>query len=789
MAAAKKSKIAKKQRRKDERDLQALRDIADDVIESDFVPYACLYDPSTIMTKDGELLQTIKITGHGFDPSSANDLRATIRRSIVQSIPDASYGIWVHTLRRQQPPAPRAHFPDSFSGQLDEAWTANLPSSSSFSNELYVTIAKAAKPVKLRDIKGFIQSLIPSRTVTAQTEELEEMHQELGRATRNMLTMLAPYGARLLTLVERKGIYYSEQLEFLEKLINLEQRPMEVPVRDLSHVLTSGEITFGYNAMEVRTAEGHRRFAAMLTPKEYKESTLGGIDKFLEIPCELIISQCFGFTGVDEAQNAYEKQAKLLAVSGDKELAKWMEIERLRNVDATYGQQQTTMFLIAPSVKQLEANVKLVQRAMGRLGMVVFREDLRLEECYWAQLPGNFTFVSRKHAVNTEHLAGFASLQSAPMGLAAGSAWGPPVTQFTTLQDTPYYFNFHRGQSAHTVIIGKPGSGRTSLTHFLVAQARKHPVHVWYVDQHGRGRAFIEAMGGTYQKIGTGIVKLNPFQIEPTPSNRQFLTLWLSTLIDPYGSKLNRSSFAFFQTMIEQLMQLPKAQRRLSSLIPMAQEADPFLAATLKQFCAGGKYGELFDMPEDNLTFGALQGWDISDWMRDPATAVPLGAYLLHRLSGALQGKPTLIVLDEGFSLLDNPLFAARAGDWCDHLSSNNAACILTTNDPESSGARTVTPVITQKAATVFALPDSHPNAEYGMGFGFSAEEMSTLAYLKPLSHQVLQKRGAEAVIIKLDFSHFSDEMRRTLAGKIRNAQVSPADQLAQLMGIGAPAA
>ena len=45
----------------EERDLQSFREIADDVIESDFVPYACLYNPTTIITKDGELLQTIKI--------------------------------------------------------------------------------------------------------------------------------------------------------------------------------------------------------------------------------------------------------------------------------------------------------------------------------------------------------------------------------------------------------------------------------------------------------------------------------------------------------------------------------------------------------------------------------------------------------------------------------------------------------------------------------------------------------------------------------------------------------
>ena len=55
MAQARKKNAAAAAKRVavEQRDLQALRDIADDVIESYFVPYACLIDPSTIITKNG----------------------------------------------------------------------------------------------------------------------------------------------------------------------------------------------------------------------------------------------------------------------------------------------------------------------------------------------------------------------------------------------------------------------------------------------------------------------------------------------------------------------------------------------------------------------------------------------------------------------------------------------------------------------------------------------------------------------------------------------------------------
>jgi type IV secretion system protein VirB4 len=270
------------------------------------------------------------------------------------------------------------------------------------------------------------------------------------------------FGARLLTTVERDGLFYNEQMEFLEKIINLEERPMPVPERDLSQELTSGEITFGFNAMEVRSADGHRRFAAILTLKEYKESTLVGIDKFLEIPCELIVSQSFDFTNAATAQAAYTKQARYLNYSGDTDLAKWMEIDRLMNdSEATkgqaFGQQQTSIFLIAPSINMLETNVRMVQRALNRLGLIVVREDLRFEETYWSQLPANFPFLARRQGIDTDHLAGVLNHSgcallfqlSSSKHRAYGAAWPSPFRP----HDLRAFPNIPSPQAPHQCVV------------------------------------------------------------------------------------------------------------------------------------------------------------------------------------------------------------------------------------------------------------------------------------------------------------------------------------------------
>ena len=772
------------------RDLESFRDISDDVIESDFLPYACLFDPSTIATKDGELLQIIKITGLGFDAKIQGDLRAAIRRTIKEYIPNTDYAIWLTTLRRKQVLTGHAHFADKFSGQLDEAWRASHPISASYVNELYITLVKAGDASSLRSLKTIAQSLWPPRDTAIREQQLATALGELCATSAKLLAQWKPFGARMLTTVERGGVFYGEHLEFLEKLINLEERPMELPLRDLSQVLTSGEITFGHNAMEVRTADGHRRFAAILSLKEYKESTLAGIDQFLEIPCELIVSQCFDFIGAKQARESYEKQARYLGMSGDKELAKWMEIDRLMQdhtaTEKAFGQQQTSIFLIGPTLAQVEGNVKMVQRSLSRLGMVVVREDLRFEECYWSQLPANFSFIARNKSIDTDHLAGFANLQAAPMGNAAGSPWGPPVSLFTTLQDAPYFFNFHSNgapnQGAHSIILGRPNTGRTTLTHFLLAQARKLPVSIWYVDAHGRSAPAISAMGGTTVTPGSASCKLNPFHLPETTANRDFLALWVSTLIDPYGAQLTQSSFAFFQSLIDQMLALPRAARRLSALLPIVREADGVLANSLQRFCAGGQYGELFDMPEDQFKPAPLISWDISRWMNDPNASIPLAGYLLHRLTGALDGKPTLIVLDEGFRLLNTPLFAPRAANWLDYLTQNNAAAILTTDAIVDSGSTMFSAAVSARAATIFAMPDSHVESEYMTGFGLTDTEVSSLNYIDARQRQVFMKRGTEGLVLKMNLAGLNATTLATLSGRPATPAPTAADTLAALM-------
>lgn len=778
-------------------DLEAFRDIKDDVIESEFVPYACLYDKETILTKNGQLIQTIKVSGLNYDTATedATPLRTALRDALRDTIPASDYAIWLHTMRRRVKLTPQGDFPEAFSRKIHELWRDVQQWDNAYINEVYISIVKEHQPIAMTDPQVSSRMWFARAINNFRAGYLESASREITRAVDNFCKRLHVYGAKRLGLIERDGVFYHEGIEFLEKLINLRYRPMSAAVSDLSKELTSGDITFGYNAMEVRGADGTRRFAAILTIKEYKESSLPALDQFLEIPCEIIISQCFDFVGSDRAKEEYELQHRYLKSSGDADMLRMSEVANLiesgKNSIKDFGEQQLTMFVIAPTVKELENNIRMIRRALTRIGIVSIREDMMLEDSYWAQLPGNLSFVRRMQPINTAHLAGFISLQSLPMGNAIGSIWGPPVSLFPTVNNTPYFFNFHRGTNGHTTLIGPRDAGKTTLLHFLIAQARKLGTRVWYIDTRGKTDIWASAMGARHYvlKRENSLSRMAPLMREGTPEHRDFLSVWLTVLIDASGKKLSRSVVQFFRALIDQAYNLPPESRSLSGIAGHVAEADMMLATGLTRWVGNNAFGQLFDNRSETITLDPFTIFDISDLMGDEATRAPTAAYLLQRMTEALDGTPTIIVLDEAWQLLANPLFAPQVDQWMDHLTATGGMMIATTEQVEESVSNGFAQIISTKAATQMFLPEPEPLPEYMTVFGLSAQEMQYVSQIRTDERHVLVKRGRETAIIKANLAPLGDVLY-TLASTTPpvEEQVQTAEQqLAILMGWKGP--
>lgn len=772
-------------------DLEEMRDISGDVRESDFVPYACHIDPHTILTKNGEVMQTIKMVGYAFEDltNRHEDLRTAIRKALTENLASTDYAVWIHTIRRKASLAPAGEYPDDFSKRLSGAWRKLNDWDHQFVNEVYLTIVKEGESGAVKEPVDFFRGLIPAADRKHRWEFIDRTTETLTEVTDNIVLRLRDFGAKRLGLVTRGGVVYSEPVTFLHKLTTLVDEPMPLPDIGLADYLTEHNVTFGFNALEVRSHNGKRRFGGILTLKEYRELSPASVDLLLQLPVEFMISQCMDFINHKKALTEYQEQKEIFDLSEEKDLPDAIGLTDMLASDhhqpVDFGEQQLTIFALGDSVKQMEDHMRRIVQGLNGLGILSVREDIKFPEVYWSQLPANFEFLRRLKPINTSRIGGFAQVSNMPAGIAKGSVWGPPVTLIRTAVGTPYFFNFHIQNNGHTAVIGPHGAGKTVLINFLLSEARKFKNRLFFFDHHRSAEVFLRSLGAQYYSLDNRVLqpgeedtrpktlqlpKLNPLQLEDTPQNRSFLLVWLDAMLRAdkfYRPEMSDEFWPAFQEAVEYIYQQPQEHRQLALIIHHLKEMAPKVASKLYAWYSDGEFARWFEHTTDNLDLShGLAGFELAALMQQERAAPPVIAYLLHRVMLTLDGTPTIIVLDEAWDLLDNPLFSARLGGWLEMLRSRNAMVILATEKPEAALQSRLSPTIMQQMATQFYLPNpSVMSDEYAEIFGLTTQECRLVGSMNKSDRQYLLKRGHESIVVEINLQDLPQELAVLSAG------------------------
>ncbi len=745
--------------------------------ESEFIPYSCHYDEHTILTKSGDLLQVIKIDGLAFetaDPQWLNfqkDLRNTMLRSIAKS----EFALYFHTIRRRQGIYPQGEFPEGFSRTLNEAWKKKHEGLELYVNDFYITILHKAKGAGIAGLKGRIESWL-KRSNAEANQALQLACKELSSVSARFLANLKDYGARLLGLVEGEQAAYSEPARFFSQLINLEDRPILAPAMGLDRYLPSQRLLFGKEAFEIRGIR-ESKVAAMISVKEYGESTYAGIfDHFLRIPAEFIVTQSFVFSDRQASLGKIQTQQRKMLQTEDLALSQVAQIDEALD-DATagrigFGYHHLTVLVRGKNNAELDQGLAQVEAAFLNLGIVSVREDLNLEPCFWAQLPGNFQYIARSSLLSTANLASLASLHNYPSGKFLGNHWGPALTVLETISGTPYFFNFHVRDVGHTTIIGPTGTGKSVLLNFLLSQCFKYKPKVFFFDKDRGGEIFVRAMRGVHSTLGLAYPSgFNPLQLPDSPENRAFLGEWLQLLLTTYGESFDSAALDIINDAIEGNYKLDFEDRCLENIAAFLGRADSgSLASRLTQWYGKGLRANLFGNREDILKFDQdFFGFEMGEILEDKTSLPSVLAYLFHRINLVLDGHPTIIVLEEGWKLLDNPYFAPKIKDWLQTLRKRNAMVIFLTPNIESAVHSTIGDTLVQQSSTSIFLPNHKATKEgYCEAFKLSEQEYEIIRSMNPADRCFLIKHGQDSIIARLDLSGMEDFIR-VLSGTAKN--------------------
>ena len=407
---------------------------------------------------------------------------------------------------------------------------------------------------------------------------------------------------------------------------------------------------------------------------------------------------------------------------------------------------------------KVEHAVAEFQKLFTQHDGLLYEERYNLLNAFFATVPGNKQFNLRKQWALNSNYADLSFLFTVDTGVA----WNPHLEReylavLESTHGTPFYLNLHCGDVAHGLMLGATGAGKSFATGFMLQSVQKYEPLTFIFDLGGSYETVTRVFGGTYLNVGMKSpgFTINPFSLEATPENMNFLYLFLRVLIEAGGRyELTPEDEKALFTAIERVYKLPAEIRTLTNF---ASISGP-LGERLHRWTQAGQFGYLFDNPQDTLTFSRFQTFNFDGWSEYPDILEPLLFYVLQRASSEIE-KPAntatfkLFVIDEAWIFLKN----ATIREWILKAEKTwrkkNAAMLLATQSVVELAASDMLHVVNESCPTKIFL--ANPNIDrklYAEVFQLNDTQLELLESLVPKRELLLiQPRGTKKLVLEVD--------------------------------------
>jgi len=135
----------------------------------------------------------------------------------------------------------------------------------------------------------------------------------------------------------------------------------------------------------------------------------------------------------------------------------------------------------------------------------------------------------------------------------------------------------------------------------------------------------------------------------------------------------------------------------------------------------------------------------MEELMHSKAAVIAVLGYLFTRFDERFDGAPTLLILDEAWLFLDDPIFAARNRQWLRTLRKKNVSVIFATQSLADIKDSSIAPAIIESCASRIFLPN--PQATEPQirtiyeGFGLNSRQIEIVATAQPKRDYYYQSR------------------------------------------------
>ncbi|MGO7542370.1 conjugal transfer protein TrbE [Rhizobium ruizarguesonis] len=732
---------------------------------SDFLPWAALVASGVVLNKDGSFQRTARFRGPDLDSATPAELVGTTARlnNALRRL-GSGWAIFVEAQRNPATDYPESLFPDSASALLDIERREQFDESGLLYESSYFLT--------------FVW-LPPAEEASRIESWLYEGREKSGVDPWELLNSFVDRTDRVLNLVERfvpeaGWLDDAETLTYLHSTISTKRHRVRIPETPvhLDALLADQPLAGG---LEPRLGDFHLRtltvigFPTVTFPGilddlnrlafPYRWSTRAiMLDKtdatrlvtkirrqwfakrksIAAILKEVLTNEQSVLVDSDAANKAADADAALQDLGSDQ-------------VGEVYVTATVTVWDTDPAIA--DEKLRLTEKVIQSRDFTAIVESVNAIEAWLGSIPGQTYANVRQPPISTLNLAHMIPLSAVWAGPAKDEHFdAPPLFYARTEGSTPFRFSLHVGDVGHTMIVGPTGAGKSVLLAMMALQFRRYlRSQVFAFDFGGSIRAATLAMNGDWQDLGGSLsddtlllntVSLQPLAgIEDTPE-RAWAADWLVDILIREGVTITPDIKEYLWTALTSLASAPVVERTITGLTVLLQSSA--LKQALRPYCIGGPYGRLLDAEMEWLGDAQVQAFETEGLIGTGAAPAVL-SYLFHRIASRFDGRPSLLIIDEGWRALDDGGFAQKIKEWLKTLRKKNVSVVFSSQSLADIEASPIAPVIVESCPTRIFLANERAiepqiTSIYER-FGLNARQIEIIARATPKRDYYCQSR------------------------------------------------
>jgi type IV secretion system protein VirB4 len=730
---------------------------------ADFLPWAALVAEGVVLNKDGSFQRTARFRGPDLDSATPAELVATTGR-LNNALRRLGSG-WAIFVEAQRVPAqsyPRSHFPDPVSALVDRERAEQFAEEGAhFESRYFLTLVWMPPAEEAARAEGW---LYEGRSKTG-VDPWEQVKGFIDRTDR-LLQLVEGFVPEVGWLDD------PETLTYLHSTISTRRQRVRVPETPMHlDALLADEPLIG--GLEPRLGNHHLR---TLTIVGFPTVTFPGLlDELnrLAFPYRwatraVMLDKTDAIKLLTKIRRQWFAKRKSIAAIVKEVMTN--EASVLMDSDAAnkaadadqalqeLGTDQIGHAYVTATVTVWDEDaglaaekLRLVEKVVQGRDFTALPETLNAIEAWLGSLPGHVYANVRQPPISTLNLAHMIPLSAVWAGPERDEHFGaPPLLFGKTEGSTPFRFSLHVGDVGHTLIVGPTGAGKSVLLALMALQFRRYASsQVFAFDFGGSIRAAALAMGGDWHDLGGALsddaaepVALQPLARIDDAAERAWAAEWLAAILAKEGVAVDPAAKEHLWSALGSLASAPVGERTLTGLAVLLQSQA--LKQALQPYCLGGPYGRLLDAEAERLGEADVQAFETEGLTASGAAPAVL-SYLFHRIEGRLSGQPTLIIIDEGWLVLDSPAFAQQLREWLKTLRKKNASVVFATQSLADIETSVIAPAIVESCPTRIFLPNERAiepqiTAVYRR-FGLNDRQIEILSRATPKRDYYCQSR------------------------------------------------